>query len=64
MGADSGGETEAVCPCRGTIEIARARPSGWGQRSRRGHLPAPPSPSEGGFPAWSVSGAAAPSPAW
>lgn len=53
-GADSGGETKAVCPCRGTIETARARPSGWGQRSRRGHLPAPLSPSEGGFPAWSV----------
>lgn len=41
-------------PCGARIEIARARPSGWGQRSRRGHLPAPPSPSEGGFPTWSV----------
>lgn len=53
-GADSGGETKAVCPCGARIEIARPRPSGWGQRSRRGHLPAPLSPSEGGFPAWSV----------
>lgn len=48
------GGTKAVCPCGARIEIARARPSGWGQRSRRGLLPAPPSPSEGGFPAWSV----------
>ena len=53
-GADSGGETKAVCPCGARIEIARPRPSGWGQRSRGGLLPAPTSPSEGGFPAWSV----------
>lgn len=55
--ADSGGETgerKRCAPVGARIEIARARPSGWGQRSRRGLLPAPPSPSEGGFPTWSV----------